>query len=94
MTPRPELTLQAIRHPRGWLMLGLTVPLLPRTPWRLDLTLNTGRPQSVISPRTRDALLAFGALRHRAGPAYVLQEAQEVWRPCMSRPRRFPACKR
>ena len=91
MTPGREITIEAIRHPRGWLMLWLMVPLIPGTPWRLNLMLNTGRPQSVISPRTRDALLVFGVLRQRGRNAYILQGAHAAGEPFADLPLRLSA---
>jgi hypothetical protein len=44
--------------------------------WPLELILNTGRPQSVIGPKIRDALLALDVLEQRTRITYVLVGAQ------------------
>jgi hypothetical protein len=74
MTAGRELTLPLVRHPHGWRLLRLTVPLLDRTPWHLDLTLNTGRTQSVLSRSMLAAMLALGLFGAQAGPVYVLRQ--------------------
>jgi hypothetical protein len=52
MNARREITVQALEHPRGWIMLRFRLEMQPGAYLRTTLMLNTGRPQSVIGART------------------------------------------
>jgi hypothetical protein len=62
MTGGRDISLEGRRHPRGWVRLLLRASLQPGLFWQIDLMLNTGRPQSVVSPTTRNALAALGLI--------------------------------
>jgi len=86
-----ELSIQAIRDPRGWLVIHLMLPLIPRTRWRLDVMLNSGRPQSVISRTSRDRLVVLDLLRHESGDRYRLAGAEADGQPLPDFPLRLSA---
>ena len=81
MTAGRELTVEARRHPRGWIMVPLILPILPAASWDLFLMLNTGRPLSVLSMRTRNVLLATGLLEPRSGNLYRLRAPRLAGEP-------------
>jgi hypothetical protein len=74
MTAGRELIVPLDQHPHGWRTLRLTVPLFDRTPWDLDLMLNTGRTQSVLSRSMLAAMRALGLFGAQSGPVYVLRQ--------------------
>jgi hypothetical protein len=74
MTAGRELIVPIDQHPHGWRILRMTVPLLDRTPWELDLMLNTGRTQSVLSRSMLAAMRALGLFGAQSGPVYVLRQ--------------------
>jgi len=47
-----EVDVQALEHPRGWIMLRLRLAVEPRIFLRMTFMLNTGRPQSLIGAKT------------------------------------------
>lgn len=81
MSTDRELTIQTHRHDRGWLMIPLSVPLQPGVGWQLDMMLNTGRPQSVLSRPLGNALLSLGLLQRRDRQHYVLRDPLADGRP-------------
>ena len=72
MSAGHELTIQARRHPHGWLMIPVALPLLPGAFWELRLMLNSGRPQSALNARLGAVLAAAGAVERFGGTAYRL----------------------
>ena len=81
MSTDRELTIQAHRHDRGWVMIPLIVPLQPGVGWQLELVLNTGRPQSVLSRSLGNALSSLGLLHQRDRRQYVLRDPVADGRP-------------
>jgi hypothetical protein len=57
-----EIAVQCRRHPRGWVVVPLQLPLQPGAFLSFEPILNTGRPRSVISPNTERSLSALGLL--------------------------------
>jgi len=75
MTAGRELVLELRRHPHGWLILPLTVSFFfGGTPWELELALNTGRTQSVLSRSMLTAMRALGLFGTQPGPSYMLRQ--------------------
>src|SRR3712207_2877827 len=74
MTGGRELIVPLDQHPHGWRILRLSVPLLDRTPWDLDLMLNTGRTQSVLSRTMLEAMGALGLFGAQPGPVFMLRQ--------------------
>ena len=73
MTAGREIVLPLRSHPHGWLVLPVAVHAsLTGTPWELELVLNTGRTQSVLSRSMLVAMRALGLFGAQAGPLFVL----------------------
>lgn len=81
MTADGELSIQLAQHARGWLLVRVALPFLPRTPLTLDLMLNTGRPQSALSVSMERALLTLGLLEARGDRTYTLAHAEADGQP-------------
>jgi hypothetical protein len=71
-----DVTVDIIRHPRGWYVVALTVPLAGQMTFEVHLMLNTGRPQSAISLGTLRLLRAVGFIAQDAGPRFVIRDAR------------------
>ena len=57
-------------------MMPLTVPLADQMTIDVFLMLNTGRPQSALSPRTFRLLTTLGHVTQRTGPRVVIRGAR------------------
>ena len=74
MTAGREFVLPLRSHPHGWLVLPVAVhSALTGTLWDLELVLNTGRTQSVLSRSMLAAMRALGLFGAQSGPLFVLQ---------------------
>jgi hypothetical protein len=71
-----DVTAEMLRHPRGWFVVRLVLPLIGQLPWDLFLMLNTGRPYSAISPATYIRLADLGLVAPRAGSRVVIRNAR------------------
>jgi hypothetical protein len=71
-----ELTATLLRHPRGWLILPVTVPLAGQVGLDVYLMLNTGRPQSALSRTTLHLLTALGHITSTVGSHVLIRNAQ------------------
>ncbi|MGH2584290.1 MAG: hypothetical protein ACRDJE_05195 [Dehalococcoidia bacterium] len=76
MADADEISVQTWRHPRGWIIVPLLFPLSGRVPWNVDRMLNTGRPQSCLGQRARDALAAMGHITPSTRTAFTLHNAR------------------
>ena len=65
-----------IRHPRGWLVVRLSVPMVRDSLIDLYLMLNTGRPHSALSVPIYRMLDALGHLRPSGGTGVVMRNAR------------------
>ena len=59
MNPAREVIVQALEHPRGWVMLRVRLALQSGVFLQTTFMLNTGRPQSVIGARTAGFLASL-----------------------------------
>ena len=71
-----EIIATLLRHPRGWLILPVTVPLVRQAGLDVYLMLNTGRPQSAISRDTLRFLTVLGHITSTTGSHFVLGNAR------------------
>jgi len=71
-----EVTVLLFRHPHGWYVVPLTVPLAGQMTFEVHLMLNTGRPQSAISLGTLRLLRAVGFIAPDAGSRFVIRDAR------------------
>jgi hypothetical protein len=70
------VVVDTIPHPRGWIIVRFTLPLVGRLPWNLDLMLNTGRPQSALSRTTYRTLDILGLVEPLSGPGTTIRNAR------------------
>jgi hypothetical protein len=71
-----EVTAEMSRHPRGWLIVRLALPLVGQIPWELNLMLNTGRPYSALSRTTYATLAALGQVTSATGSSCLIHSAR------------------
>jgi hypothetical protein len=71
-----EVIVETIRHPRGWIVVPVTLTLADLLPWKLELVLNTGRPWSALSRTTYTTLAALGQATSVTGSRCVIRNAQ------------------
>ena len=71
-----DVTAEMVRHPRGWLIVSLPLPLTGQSPWDLNLMLNTGRPYSALSRITYTTLAALGQVTPATGSSCLIHSAR------------------
>jgi hypothetical protein len=74
--PDDAIVTDVIPHPRGWIIVRFSLPLVGRLPWNLDLMLNTGRPQSALSRATYRILNTLGLVEPLNGPGTIIRNAR------------------